>query len=111
MNYYQRIKDLRNDKDETQADIAKILETSISKISDYENGNTMMKIDKYIKLAKHYNVSLDYLTGLIDIPRPLEDNARIKVNTINPKEKALLKAYRSNKQIQWVINKILDIEE
>ncbi len=33
----------------------------------------MMGIDKYIKLAQFYNVSLDYLTGLIDRPRPLYD--------------------------------------
>ena len=109
MKYYERLRDLREDNDLSQSQIAELLETSTSKISDYENGNTMMRIDKYIKLARFYNVSLDYLTGLIDVSRPLEENAHIKIHSLSPREKALLKAYKSNPQIQWVINKILDI--
>ena len=109
MKYYERLRDLREDRDLSQAQIAELLNTSTSKISDYENGNTMMRIDKYIKLARFYNVSLDYLTGLIDVSRPLDEKAQIKVSNINPKERELLKAYKSNPQIQWVINKLLDI--
>ncbi len=71
MEAYQRLKDLREDHDLTQKDIADILQTTREQISKYETGKQMMGIDKYIKLAKYYNVSLDYLTGLIDTPRKL----------------------------------------
>ncbi len=71
MEVYQRMKDLREDHDLSQEDIAKVLQTTQEQVSKYETGRQMMGIDKYIKLAKHYNVSLDYLTGLIDTPRKL----------------------------------------
>lgn len=71
MEVYQRMKDLREDHDLSQEDIAKVLQTTQEQVSKYETGRQMMGIDKYIKLAKHYNVSLDYLTGLIDSPRKL----------------------------------------
>jgi transcriptional regulator with XRE-family HTH domain len=71
MEVYQRMKDLREDHDLSQEDIAKVLQNTQEQVSKYETGRQMMGIDKYIKLAKHYNVSLDYLTGLIDTPRKL----------------------------------------
>ena len=71
MNHYQRLKDLREDHDLTQSDVAEILQTTREQISKYETGKQMMGIDKYIVLARFYNVSLDYLTGLIDTPRKL----------------------------------------
>ncbi|MBR4050367.1 MAG: helix-turn-helix transcriptional regulator [Clostridia bacterium] len=72
MNYYERLKDLREDKDLTQADIAKLLETTRQQISKWETGVQMMGVDKYIKLAHFYNVSLDYLLGVTDTPRKLK---------------------------------------
>ena len=71
MNYYQRIRDLREDKDLKQEQIAQLLKTTKQQISKYETGKQMMGIDKYIKLAKYYNVSLDYLAGLIEFPEKL----------------------------------------
>lgn len=71
MNHYERIKNLREDNDLTQKDIAELLQTSQQQVSKWEKGIQMMGIDKYIILAKYYNVSLDYLTGLIDKPRDL----------------------------------------
>lgn len=71
MEYYQRMKDLREDRDLSQEDIAKVLQTTQEQVSKYETGRQMMGIDKYIKLAKYYNVTLDYLVGLIDTPRKL----------------------------------------
>ncbi|MBP3379197.1 MAG: helix-turn-helix transcriptional regulator [Clostridia bacterium] len=71
MNYYQRIKDLREDKDITQDHLADLLDTTQQQISKWENGTQKMGIDKYIKLAIYYNVSLDYLAGLTDKPRKL----------------------------------------
>ena len=71
MEYYQRLKDLREDHDLTQQDIAQVLQTTREQVSKYETGKQMMGVDKYIKLAKFYNVSLDYLTGVIDTPKKL----------------------------------------
>lgn len=72
MNHYKRLKDVREDHDLTQREVAAILEMDQSNYAKYENGKNMMGIDKYIKLAKFYNVSLDFLTGLIDTPRKLK---------------------------------------
>ncbi len=72
MNYYQRLKDIREDRDLKQMDVAKFLEMDQSNYAKYENGKVMMGIDKYIKLAKFYDVSLDYLTGIIDFPEKLK---------------------------------------
>ena len=71
MNHYQRMRDLREDHDLTQKDIAKLLMTTPQQIGKWETGKQMMGVDKYIKLALYYNVSLDYLLGLIDEPRKM----------------------------------------
>ena len=71
MNAYQRLKDLREDHDLKQTDIAKLLGTTRQQIGKWENGVQSMGIDKYITLAKFYNVSLDYLAGLVDTPKKL----------------------------------------
>lgn len=54
-----------------QTDLANILQTNWQQISRWETGEQMMGVDKYIKLAIYYNVSVDYLLGLIDTPRKL----------------------------------------
>lgn len=72
MNHYQRLKDMREDHDLTQSDIAKLLSTTRQQVSKWETGAQMMGVDKYIILAKHYNVSLDYLLGLTDTPRKIK---------------------------------------
>jgi transcriptional regulator with XRE-family HTH domain len=71
MNYYQRLRDIREDRDLTQAAIAQVLGIKQSDYSKYELGKHMMGIDKYLVLAKYYNVSIDYLAGAIDEVRPL----------------------------------------
>ena len=71
MNYYQRLRDVREDKDKSQAQIAEVLQIGQSDYSKYERGVNMMGIDKYIKLANYYNISIDYLAGIIDKPRAL----------------------------------------
>ena len=66
-----RLKDIREDRNLNQADIAKILNTTQEQISKWERGVQLMGIDKYMILAKYYNVSIDYLCGLIDTPKKL----------------------------------------
>ena len=64
--YYKRIRELREDNDELQKDIAKLLNTTQQHYSKIENGLTEITADRIIKLAKHYKVSTDYLLGLSD---------------------------------------------
>ena len=66
MYFYQRLKDLREDADLTQADIAKLLKTTQQQYARYESGERELPMHHFITLAKYYNTSLDYLAGLID---------------------------------------------
>lgn len=61
-----RIRDLREDNDYTQAQVAQYLMCDQSLYSKYERGERALPLEYAIKLAKFYNVSLDYLTGLSD---------------------------------------------
>ena len=71
MSVYQRLKDLREDADKSQAEIAKIIGTSQSYYAQYENGKRAIPFDRVVALARYYNVSLDYIAGLIDKPRSI----------------------------------------
>lgn len=71
MTTYQRLRDVREDRDKTQADIAALLKTTQQQVSKWETGEQMMGIDKYVILAEYYNISVDYLCGLVDTPRKL----------------------------------------
>ncbi len=72
MNCFERLKAIREDSDLSQSDVAKILNTTRQQVSKWETGAQMMGVDKYIVLAKYYNISVDYLLGLIDEPRKLK---------------------------------------
>ena len=72
MKVYRRLRDLREDFDKTQEEIAKIIGTSQSYYAQYENGKRPIPFERMIVLAKYYNVSLDYLAGLIDTPRKIQ---------------------------------------
>lgn len=72
MGYYERLRDLREDSDLTQQDIAELLETTRQQVGKWESGLQMMGVDKYVKLAQHYGVSVDYLLGLTDNPKRLK---------------------------------------
>ena len=61
---YPRIRDLREDKDKTQADIAKILNTHTTQYRRWEKGESGIPVHKLIELCKYYNVSTDYIIGL-----------------------------------------------
>lgn len=63
---WQRIEDLRIDHDLTQQQVADILHCSSEVYRRYEKGIRELPLSYAITLAKYYNVSLDYLTGLSD---------------------------------------------
>ena len=70
MNIGQRLKDLREDKDKSQSEIAVLIGTTQSYYAQYENEKRMLPLERALILAKYYNVTLDYLTGISDIPNP-----------------------------------------
>lgn len=71
MYYYQRLCDMRTDADKTQEEIATVLGMPRQQYCRYETGARELPMHHFITLAKYYNVSLDYLAGLVDTPRKL----------------------------------------
>lgn len=69
---YPRIKDIRQDYDLSQQQIAERIGLYTTTYQRYERGEREVPLDIAIALAKHYNVSIDYLAGLIDQPRTLD---------------------------------------
>lgn len=67
---YKRIRDMREDQDLTQKQMAEYLKIHQTTYSDYEIGNLNVPIEVLIKLARYYNTSVDYLVGLTDNPKP-----------------------------------------
>ena len=65
-----RIKDLREDHDITQKEIAEYLHVKQNTYSQYENGQRQLPIECLIALARYYQVSTDYILGLTDDKEP-----------------------------------------
>ena len=68
MPYYRRIRDLREDKDLSQAKMGEILSCSQRVYSNYERGDIDIPTQTLIKIAEFHNVSVDYLLDRTDIP-------------------------------------------
>lgn len=64
MYYYQRLRDLREDEDLTQKDIATMLQTTAQQYSLWERGDREIPFHHVITLARFYRVSIDYIAGL-----------------------------------------------
>lgn len=75
---YQRIRDLREDNDLLQKQVADYLKCSQVCYSYYEIGRRDIPTDILIELAKLYNTSTDYLLGLTDIKEPYTSNKHHK---------------------------------
>ena len=67
--YFQRLKDLREDKDMKQAEIAEILGIRQTVYSRYERGFQNIPLEHLLKLADFYNVSTDYILGRTNNPK------------------------------------------
>ena len=68
--YQLRIRDLREDRDLSQKELAAFLDVHQTTYSDYELGNLNLPISSLHKLADFYNVSVDYLLGRTDVRTP-----------------------------------------
>lgn len=69
-NYYPRLKDLREDHDLSQQQIADLLGMKQPQYSRYERGLRDIPTDVLIRLAQFYHTSTDYILGLTNNPRP-----------------------------------------
>ncbi len=63
MFVYQRVRDLREDHDKTQKEIASVLHMQLTVYQRYERGERELPLWAAIKLADYYHVTLDYLVG------------------------------------------------
>lgn len=78
MKKYERIRNLREDKDLTQEKLAEILNLTQRSYSRYENADSMMPLDVLIQIADFHNVSIDYLLERTNIPSRYPKNKRQK---------------------------------
>lgn len=88
MPLYYRIKDLREDADKTQTEVANHLGTTAQYYGKYEKGERELPFSRAIELADFYNVSLDYLAGRTIVKDRKED-----IN-LHEDEKKLLEQFR-----------------
>ena len=64
MAYLTRLRDLREDKDMTQADLAQLLQTTQPQVYRYETGKRDIPLHKLLFICRYFNVSSDYFLGL-----------------------------------------------
>jgi len=69
MEYIKRLRDLREDHDKTQQQIADVLGTSQTMYARYERGANELPIRHLLALCNYYGVSADYLLGRTDNPK------------------------------------------
>ena len=89
MSFYHRIRDLREDADKTQTDIAEHLGTTAQYYGKYEKGERELPFSRAIELADFYGVSLDYIAGRTN------DRAMNGDAILQDDEKRLLDQFRS----------------
>lgn len=72
--YFKRLRDLREDKDMNQTQIAEILNTKQTVYSRYERGFQTIPLEHLITLADFYGVSIDYITGRTNVKEVIQKN-------------------------------------
>ena len=65
-----RLKDLREDRDITQKELASYLNVKPNTYSQYENGVRQLPLETLVKMARFHNTSTDYILGLTDVMEP-----------------------------------------
>lgn len=71
MDYRERLRNVREDRDLTQAEVGKVLNKSQQGYNHIEAGRAELKIEDLIRLCRYYDLSSDYLIGLSDEPKSL----------------------------------------
>ena len=68
MDYRERIRNIREDRDLTQAEVGRLLNKSQQGYNHIEAGRAELKIEDLVTLCRFYDLSADYLIGLVDKP-------------------------------------------
>ena len=68
MDYRERLRNIREDRDLTQSEIGSLLNKSQQGYNHIEIGRAELKIDDLVKLCRYYDHSADYIIGLVDKP-------------------------------------------
>lgn len=104
---YQRLRDLREDEDLTQAQVAKILSMGTTQYRRYELAESPLSLEIAEKLANFYNVSIDYIAGHTN------DKRGLTRSDLAEDETELIKAFRSfsERQKGRIEQVIKDIEQ
>ncbi len=87
--YYPRLKDLKEDKDLKQINIAQIIKVSENQYGRYERGENDIPLEKALILSDFYNVSLDYIAGRTN------DKKGLTRSELSEEETEMIKKYRS----------------
>ena len=103
----ERLRNIREDNDKTQQEIADYLQIDIKTYCRYENSQHEIKATILVKLARFYNLSIDYLTCIIDSPKQLFENNNQRVLT--SKQIQLIEAYEHS-NMKEAIDRLLEIK-
>lgn len=82
MDYRIRMRNIREDRDLTQAQVGKLLNKSQQGYNHIEAGRAELKIEDLAMLCKYYNVSADYMIGLTDDPKPARSKMQVGCSKI-----------------------------
>lgn len=87
MKYNEKLKALREDNDLNQTELGRLFNVNQITISQYERGKRQPPIEILIKYAQYFHISLDYIVGLTDNPKPYwtvkNDNSNNNNKTVN----------------------------
>lgn len=82
MTHIERIKELRNDHDLNQTQVARALHVAQTTYSDYEKGKVRIPVECLIQLARFYNVDMNYITGVSDVRNAFPAQGERKLDKI-----------------------------
>ena len=72
MSYRERLRNIREDRDLTQAEVGKVIDKSQQGYNHIETGRAELKIEDLVTLCKFYQLSADYIIGLTDKPQKIK---------------------------------------
>lgn len=78
----ERIQYLRLEKEMTQKELAAAINVSLKTIQFYEQGRNTPDVEMIVRLAQYFNVSSDFILGLINVPIPLDERKNTKDDTL-----------------------------
>lgn len=110
MAYYKRIRELREDSDKTQKEVADYLGTPYQYYAVYEKGGSEIPFERAIALSDYYNVSLDY------IAERSNSKGGLSHGEFNAKQRSLLNEFSNlcdddKKKLSKILKKILKLIE